>query len=74
MVTAAVSIGIAVVVFIWSGKVVWQYCWLMAVLAALGGYLAARVSKKLNQKLMRRIVAVVGFVTAGYFFWLAYGR
>jgi uncharacterized membrane protein YfcA len=73
VVTAAVSIGIAVAVFIWSGKVMWSYCWLMAVLAALGGYLAARVSKRVNQKLMRRMVAVIGFVTAAYFFWLAYG-
>lgn len=73
VVTAAVSIGIAVLVFVWSGKVVWSYCWLMAVLAALGGYLAARVSKRLNQRLMRRLVAAVGFLTAGYFFWLAYG-
>lgn len=72
VVTAAVSIGIAVAVFIWSGKVVWSYCWLMAVLASLGGYLAARVSKRLNQKFMRRMVAAVGFLTAGYFFWLAY--
>jgi uncharacterized membrane protein YfcA len=44
----------------------------MAVLAALGGYIAARFSKRLNQKLMRRGVAAVGFITAAYFFWLAY--
>ena len=73
VVTAAVSIGIAVAVFIYSGKVVWSYCWLMALLAALGGYVAARYSKRVNQKVMRRIVASVGFLTAAYFFWHAYG-
>lgn len=73
VVTAAVSIGIAVAVFIWSGKVVWSFCGVMAVLAALGGYLAARFSKRLNQKLMRRMVAIIGFLTAAYFFWHAYG-
>lgn len=73
VVTAAVSIGVAVAVFIWSGKVVWVYCGIMAVLAALGGYLAARYSRRVNQKLMRRFVAVIGFLTAGYFFWHAYG-
>jgi hypothetical protein len=26
-----------------------------------------------NQKLMRRMVAAVGFLTAAYFFWHAYG-
>ena len=73
VVTAAVSIGIAVFWFILNGRVVWQYCWQMAILAAIGGYLAARYSKRINQTVMRRIVASVGFITAGYFFWNAYG-
>jgi uncharacterized membrane protein YfcA len=71
--TAVVSIGIAVVVFIFSGKVAWSYCGLMAVLAAIGGYVGARYSKRINPKWMRRIVASIGFVTAAYFFWHAYG-
>jgi hypothetical protein len=73
VVTAAVSIGVAVFWFIYKGSVVWSFCWQMAILAAVGGYVAARYSKKVNPKLMRRMVAVVGFVTAGYFFWRAYG-
>jgi len=73
VVTAAVSIGIAVAVFIFSGKVVWSYCGIMAILAAIGGYLAARYSKLVNQKIMRRLVASIGFITAAYFFWHAYG-
>ena len=73
VVTAAVSIGIAVFWFIYNGKVAWNYCWRMAILAAIGGYVAARYSKRINQKLMRRLVATVGFLTAGYFFWHAYG-
>jgi len=72
VVTAVLSLGIAVAVFIYTGKVAWSYCGLMAVVAALGGYIAARLSKRLNQKLMRRGVAVIGFITAAYFFWLAY--
>ena len=73
VVTAAVSIGVAVAWFIYKGSVVWSYCWQMAILAAVGGYVAARFSKKVNHKLMRRFVAGVVFVTAGYFFWMAYG-
>jgi uncharacterized membrane protein YfcA len=73
VVTAAVSIGIAVFLFIYNGKVVWVYCWQMAILAAIGGYIAARFSKRINQKAMRGFVAAIGFLTAGYFFWLAYG-
>src|SRR5580698_2447861 len=73
VVTAVVSIGVAVFWFIWNGRVVWSFCGVMAILAAIGGYLAARFSKRLNQKLMRRIVAAIGFITAAYFFWHAYG-
>jgi uncharacterized membrane protein YfcA len=73
VVTATVSIGIAVFWFIYNGRVAWSYCWQMAILAAIGGYVAARYSKRLNQKLMRRIVASIGFITAAYFFWHAYG-
>lgn len=73
VVTAVLSIGVAVAIFIFSHKVVWSYCWQMAILAAIGGYIAARYSKRVNQKVMRRAVAVIGFVTAAYFFWHAYG-
>ena len=72
VVTAAASIGVAVVLFVVNGKVVWGFCAIMAVLAAFGGYLGARYSRKINQKLMRRIVASIGFITAAYFFWHAY--
>ncbi|WP_263350350.1 sulfite exporter TauE/SafE family protein [Acidicapsa acidisoli] len=73
VVTATVSIGIAVFWFIYNGRVVWFYCWQMAILAAIGGYLAARYSKRVNQKVMRRLVASIGFLTAAYFFWHVYG-
>jgi uncharacterized protein len=66
--TAAVSIGIPAITFIVAGRVAWQFCLIMAVLAALGGYLGAHYSRKVNQKAMRWTVAVIGFVTAGYFF------
>jgi hypothetical protein len=66
--TAAVSIGIPSISFIIAGRVEWRFCLIMAVLAALGGYLGAHYSRKVNQKAMRWAVAVIGFVTAGYFF------
>jgi uncharacterized membrane protein YfcA len=44
----------------------------MAVLAAAGGYLGAHFSRKVNQKALRRAVAAVGFITAGYFFFENY--
>ncbi len=66
--TAAVSIGIPSITFIGAGRVAWRFCLVMAILAALGGYLGAHTSRKVHQKVMRWTVAGVGFVTAGYFF------
>jgi len=70
--TAAVSIGIPAITFILAHRVQWQFCLEMAVLAAVGGYLGAHYSRKVNQRAMRWTVAVIGFVTAGYFFLANY--
>jgi uncharacterized membrane protein YfcA len=66
--TAAVSLGIPAVSFMIAGRVEWRFCVIMAVLAALGGYIGAHYSRLISQVLMRRAVAVIGFMTAGYFF------
>ncbi|HEY2469145.1 MAG TPA: sulfite exporter TauE/SafE family protein [Terracidiphilus sp.] len=66
--TAAVSIGIPAITFIVAGRVQWTFCLEMAVLAALGGYIGAHYSRLINQVIMRRTVAAIGFMTAAYFF------
>jgi uncharacterized membrane protein YfcA len=70
--TAAVSIGIPAISFVVAGRVAWQFCLTMAILAGLGGYLGAHYSRKVNQRAMRWSVAVIGFLTAGYFFFQNY--
>jgi uncharacterized membrane protein YfcA len=70
--TAAVSIGIPAITFMLAGRVAWQFCLVMAILAGLGGYLGAHFSRKVNQRVMRWTVAIIGFATAGYFFLTNY--
>jgi uncharacterized membrane protein YfcA len=70
--TAAVSIGIPALTFMAAGRVEWRFCVTMGVLAALGGYIGAHYSRLINQALMRKTVAAIGFVTAAYFFVLNY--
>jgi uncharacterized protein len=72
VVTAVVSIGIPAVTFIAAGRVEWRFCVEMALLAGLGGYLGAHYSRKVNQRVMRWSVAIIGFITAGYFFMVNY--
>ena len=74
VVTAVVSIGIPAITFILARRVQWQFCLEMAFLAGIGGYLGAHYSRKVNQRAMRWTVAVIGFVTAGYFFLENYMR
>src|SRR5215472_3112004 len=64
--TAAVSIGIPAVTFIVAGRVQWYFCFEMAILAALGGFIGAHYSRLINQAIMRRAVAAIGFMTSAY--------
>jgi uncharacterized membrane protein YfcA len=73
MLTASVSLGIPAVTFIVADRVSWQFCLVMAFLAALGGYLGAHYSRGINQRVMRWSVAMIGFITAAYFFVQNYG-
>jgi hypothetical protein len=71
--TAAVSIGVPAITFILAGRVQWTFCFEMAILAAIGGYIGAHYSRLMNQAIMRRTVATIGFMTAAYFFAQNYG-
>ena len=68
--TLMVSIanGAAVICFIAAGVVRVPEMAAMMISAVIGGYLGAHYSRKIDQRTMRWAVAVIGFVTAGYFF------
>lgn len=69
VVTTTLANGIAVVVFIVQRQILWQHCLLMMVTAAMGGYLGAHWSRRLNPRLIRTFVIVIGFGMSAYFFW-----
>jgi len=60
--------GIAVITFVVERQVLWQYCLLMMVTGAVGGYLGARYSRRLSPAVMRTFVVVIGLGMAAYFF------
>jgi uncharacterized membrane protein YfcA len=72
VIATATANGIAVVTFIVEKQIVWKYCLLMMIAAAVGGYLGARYSRGLNPRLMRMLVVVLGLGMAAYFFWKQY--
>ena len=67
--TTTLANGVAVLTFIVEKQVIWQHCILMMITAAIGGYLGARYSRRLNPRVMRAVVVVIGLSMSAYFFW-----
>jgi uncharacterized membrane protein YfcA len=61
--------GIAFVIFIVDGQVVWRYCLAAMVAAAIGGYVSASLAKRVPQPVLRALVVVIGLSMAAFFFW-----
>jgi uncharacterized protein len=61
--------GIAFLIFTFSGQVVWRYCLLAMLTAAIGGYTSASSARRIPQPILRASVIVIGFAMAAWFFW-----
>jgi len=61
--------GVAVVIFVADGKIVWPYALAMMATSVVGGYVAAHYSRQVPGKYVRWLVIVVGFCLAAYYFW-----
>jgi hypothetical protein len=72
VVSTTMANGVACILFAFSGKVEWHFCLAAMVTCAIGGYTAARVSQRLNQKFLRALVVFIGLGMAAYFFWRNY--
>jgi len=59
----------AIVTFVIQGFVVWHYCLLAMIFAALGGWIGARFARRANGNVLRAIVVATGCIIAAYFFW-----
>jgi uncharacterized protein len=66
---AACINGISVAVFVAERTVEWRYAGSMAVAATLGGYLGARVARRLDDNLVRWVIILIGFGLAAHFFY-----
>ena len=66
---ACLSNFCAVLTFVLKGAVIWHYCVISMVFAAVGGYVGAQYARRMNPAVLRTIVVVTGCVVAAYFFW-----
>ncbi|HEY2469302.1 MAG TPA: sulfite exporter TauE/SafE family protein [Terracidiphilus sp.] len=69
VVATTMANGIAFVLFVVNGQVVWRYCLVAMVTCAVGGYTSASLSRKVPQQALRTIVVMIGLGMAAWFFW-----
>ncbi len=63
--------GVTAIIFAASGVVVWKYAVVMAAAAIAGGYLGARVSRRMKAQYVRALVVTIGFAVAAYAWYKA---
>ena len=61
--------GIAFVIFIVDGQVVWRYCLAAMAAAGIGGYASASLARRVPQPVLRGLVVAIGLTMAAWFFW-----
>jgi uncharacterized membrane protein YfcA len=69
VVSTTMANGIAFVLFVVNGQVVWRLCLLAMVVSAIGGYSSARYAKLVPQPVLRGLVVGIGLSMAAWFFW-----
>ena len=61
--------GVAFVIFVVEGQVLWRYCLAAMVAAAIGGYFSASLARRIPQRVVRTSVVIIGLSMAAWFFW-----
>jgi len=74
VVSTTAANGIAFVIFIVDGQVVWRYCLLAMVTCAVGGYSSASMARRIPQPVLRGLVVFIGLAMAAWFFWKNRGQ
>ncbi|HTB98788.1 MAG TPA: sulfite exporter TauE/SafE family protein [Terracidiphilus sp.] len=69
VVSTTMANGIAFVLFVVNGQVVWRYCLLAMVTCAIGGYVSASLARRIPQPVLRGLVVFIGLSMAAWFFW-----
>ena len=69
VVATTLANGIAFVLFVIDGQVVWRYCLVAMITCAVGGYASASLARRVPQQILRTIVVVIGLGMAGWFFY-----
>jgi uncharacterized protein len=69
VVSTTAANGIAFLIFVFDGQVIWRYCLLAMATAAIGGYTSASMARRVPQPVLRGTVVCIGLGMAAWFFW-----
>jgi uncharacterized protein len=69
VVSTTAANGIAFLIFIFDGQVIWRYCLMAMVTCAIGGYTSASLARRVPQPVLRGVVVFIGLSMAAWFFW-----
>lgn len=69
VVSTTMANGIAFVLFVINGQVIWRYCLLAMITCAIGGYTSASLARKIPQPALRGTVVLIGLGMAAWFFY-----
>ena len=71
---AVIINGVAIVAFVVDGAIAWRPGLIMIAAAMSGGWIGARVARRVPVRAVRVLVMIVGWSMTAYFFWRAYYR
>ncbi|WP_109486457.1 sulfite exporter TauE/SafE family protein [Occallatibacter savannae] len=74
VVSTTMANGIAFLLFVINGQVVWRYCLVAMVTCAVGGYTSASLARRIPQSVLRGTVVCIGLGMAAWFFWRNSGQ
>jgi len=69
VVSTTLANGVAFIIFVVGGQVVWRYCLLAMVTCAIAGYTSASLARRVPQRVLRGLVVFIGLFMAAWFFW-----
>jgi len=69
VVSTTMANGMAFLLFVINGQVVWRYCLVAMVACAIGGYMSASLARRIPQSVLRGTVVFIGLGMAAWFFW-----
>jgi uncharacterized membrane protein YfcA len=55
--------------YVTEPRIAWRFALPMMVFAIIGGYLGARLSQRMNRRLLRWLIILIGFSLSAYYFW-----